>query len=94
MCKLIKDPVKILNRLEAVKTVWNRDDISFPFCQRAAELNPYTDYSKAYHTGINEGRYSMSIGQLNPYGDNYLANYIYGVAFTAARFNKINDWKY
>ena len=94
MAKSIKDKEKILGRLEAVKDRWRNDCVSFPFCQKAAELNPGTDYSRAYHSGISDGTYSMSIGQLNPFGDNYLANYIYGVAFTAGRNHQVNNWKY
>jgi len=94
MAKSIKDPQKILGRLEAVKDEWRRESVSFPFCQRAAELNPGTDFSRAYHSGIHDGTYSMSIGQRNPFGDNHLANYIYGVAFTAGRNHCVNDWKY
>jgi hypothetical protein len=60
MAKLIKDPNKILGRLEAVASRWSNDDIIIPFIKRVMELLPDSKYEQAYFEGNNLGKHSLS----------------------------------
>lgn len=82
MAKLIKDPKKILARMEAVAHRWDDDSVLLPFVKRAITLHPQSKYSRAWSAGKEAG-FSYSPGR--PYEGDICEKLIYNTAFSIER---------
>lgn len=85
MAKLIKDPTKLLGRLEAVSDRWGDLEIVQPFIDRVLELMPTSRYASSYRDGKHSGRYSMGPGGSRG-SEERVIDILYNIGFQQGRF--------
>jgi len=83
MAKLIKNPSKLIARLEAVASRWDSNEAVLPFMKRILEIMPDSKYASAISSGNHCGHYSMSPGR--PYKGDVVERICYNVAFSEGR---------
>ena len=79
MAKAIKNPDKILGRMEAVYIVWGKD-AAYPFAEKAAELHPGSELAQCFQSA----KHAMNVA---PSGiEDPLARIAYNCSFTISNF--------